>query len=116
MKIFVCALAVFLSLCTFVVLDARTVCTRADELIDAIENLPNEPDSALSRDIIDLWFEHEDIFNLTVNHMVTDQIEVAIYNLHNARDSYALKSAQDTLLVMLKDMKNSSSLALNRII
>ena len=115
MKIFVSALMIFLILCAFVIFDSVAIRSRANEIIIKTENLPIEPDKALTGDIIDLWFEYEDLFNLTVNHTVTDQIEIAIYNLHNARDKYALASARDTLLVMLKDMKNSSSLALNRI-
>lgn len=116
MKTFVISISIFLALCTFVTLNARIVCSRTDELISKIENLPKEPNDALSGEILNLWFEHEALFNLTVNHNITDQIEISLYNLKNAHDASSLAYARDSLLVLLKDMKNSSSLSLDRII
>ena len=116
MKTFVISITIFIILCTFVTFNAKYVCVRADMLIEKTKNLPKEPDSALSGEIINLWFEYKEVFNITVNHTVTDQIEIVLCNLQNASDEKSLANARDTVLILLEDMKNSSSLSLDRII
>ena len=81
MKIFVCSLIIFGLLCAFISIYNVIFQERADMILDAIKNLPQESDRILTGEIIDLWFKYEDYFNLTVNHNVTDQVEVTMFNL-----------------------------------
>ncbi len=116
MKTFICGILTFIILTSFVTINAVTVCEHATELITALETLPSEPDNSRTEEIIDLWLEYENIFSLTVSHTITDQIEIALCNLQNSRDEYALISARDVLLVLLHDMKTSATPALSRIL
>ena len=116
MKIFISSLIIFGLLCTFISINAVTFQAMVDELLDAIKNLPQEPDRILTGEIIDLWFKYEDYFNLTVNHNVTDQIEVTMFNLLYAADENNYAALRQTLTVLLTDLKNSASVTLDRIL
>ena len=116
MKVFICAIAVFLLLCAFVSINATIVCQRIDQLIEGAKNLPKEPDTALSDRLIGLWDEHERIISMTANHTACDRIELALYELKNASDASSYNSRRDSLLVLLKDLRDSAALSLSRII
>ena len=65
MKIFICSLVIFILLCAFVPINSYIYQSKATELMVAIKNLPQEPDMRLTGDILKLWYEYEDFFNLT---------------------------------------------------
>ena len=116
MKTFILSLAIFFAIALLATLNAVTLNDRATELITALEALPDIPDGQKANEIIDLWYKNEWCFNLTVNHTVTDKIEENLYCLKNAGDTHSLLATRDVLLVLLRDMKDSSSISLDRIL
>ncbi|MBO5196355.1 MAG: DUF4363 family protein [Clostridia bacterium] len=116
MKNFVISLIVFLLIGILATTNAVILNDKATELITALEALPENPDGQKAKEIIDLWYSHESCFNLTVSHTVTDRIEENLYCLKNAGDSHSFLASRDVLLVLLRDMKDSSSISLDRIL
>lgn len=115
MKTFILSLSVFIIIGILATTNAVILNDKATELITALEALPETPDGQEANEIIDLWFKNERWFNLTVSHTVTDKIEENLYCLKNAGDSHSLLTSRDVLLVLMKDMKDSSSISLDRI-
>ncbi len=116
MKNFIISLSVFLLIGILATTNAVILNEKTTELITALEALPATPDEDKAMKIIDLWYSHEYCFNLTVSHTVTDKIEETLYCLKNAGDSRTFLTARDTLLVLLRDMKESSSISIDRIL
>ena len=115
MKTFILSLSVFAVISILATANAVILNDKVGEMITALEALPENPDGQKANMIIDLWYKNEEWFNLTVSHTVTDKIEENLYCLKNAPDSSSLLTTRDVLLVLLKDMKDSSSISLDRI-
>jgi hypothetical protein len=116
MKNFIISLSVFLLIGILSTTNAVILDRKATEMITALEALPVTPDRNKADEIIDLWYRHEACFNLTVNHTITDRMEEFLCCLKNAEDSHSLLTARDTLIVLLRDMKDSSSVSMDRIL
>ena len=116
MRIFICSVSVFCILCIAVTLDSVTVCRRTDELIEYTENLPAESMEAQTDRLIDLWQEYKTFYGLTVNHADMDKIEAAIYALHYADNTDSYEAARSVLLILLRDLREFSSVSWERII
>lgn len=116
MKNFIISLSVFLIIGILATTNAVIFNEKTTELITALEALPAEPDKDKVQKIIELWYDHERCFNLTANHTTTDKIEEMLYCLKNAGDTHAFHTSRDTLLVLLRDMKESSSISIDRIL
>ena len=116
MKNFIISFSVFLLIGILATTNAVMLNRKATELITALETLPSAPNRDKANEIIDLWYEYEHCHNLTVSHTVTDRIEEMLHCLKNAGDVNALRSARDTLIILLRDMKESSSISADRIL
>ncbi len=116
MKIFISSVAVFILICVLVSVNAVTVCKYTDHLITCTKNLPASPDEGSADRLIQLWLKYESILNITISHNVTDQIELVLHDIKNADDPAIYKSKCDSLLILLRDMKDTAGLSLDRII
>lgn len=116
MKVFICSITVFALICILVTINSVVLCNYAADLIEYTKNLPEEPDSDSADRLIDLWIRYEKIFNITVSHTVTDQIELVLSDIRCSTDPALYKSKCATLLILLQDMKETATFSLNRII
>ena len=116
MKNFIISLSVFLIISILAITNAVILNEKATEMITALEALPITPDESKADEIIELWYRHERFFNLTANHAITDKIEQILCCLKNSEDNSTLLTARDTLLALLRDMKDSASISIDRIL
>ena len=110
------SILIFLLVCALATANAVTFCERSAEIITALEELPENADGQQADHILNLWNRHKGFFNLTTSHTTTDKIEAELCILRSTVRKEDLIASRDTLIVLLKDMKEAATFSIGRIL